>query len=120
MGLPRTFRDPSGLFSYTVGVNGLTADHHLYSFRDFIVAQLKRVKKRARFKKGQRWVHRVQFRQAIYYCYPLDSDDDPLIFPQNNTAASDFNAVLGRISPFVSAIQIVSRSLLRTITMKSG
>jgi hypothetical protein len=63
-------------------VNGLTTQHHLYSFRDFIVAQLKRVKKHARFKKGQRWVHRVQFRQAIYYCYPLDSDDDPLIFPQ--------------------------------------
>jgi len=77
----RTFRVPNTDFSYTVGVNSLLIQHGLRTFFDFIFAQQKRAKKHMRFKQ-QRWVHKVLFRRATYYCYPLESDDDPLTFPQ--------------------------------------
>ena len=77
------FRDSSGIFSYTTGVNGVCQVHGLYWFRDFIGAQQKRVKRDPRFRSVQRWVHKVQFRRATIYCYAGDSDENPLIFPQH-------------------------------------
>ena len=82
MAKPVTFRHHTGTFSYTTGVNGICIDHGLHWLLDFIAAQQKRIKKQLRFRPGQRWVHKVQFRRATIYCYPADSDDDPLIFPQ--------------------------------------
>jgi hypothetical protein len=76
------FRHPAGFFVITTGVNGVCQTHGLYWLVDFIAAQQKRTKKHVRFKEGQRWVHKVQFRRATVYCYPVDSDDDPLVFPQ--------------------------------------
>lgn len=72
----------SSALSYTRGMNGITQVHGLYWLLDFIEAHQKRIKKNSRFKKVQRWVHRVQFRRATIYCYAGDSDDDPLVFPQ--------------------------------------
>jgi hypothetical protein len=77
-----TFRHSTGLFAYTTGVNGICQRQGLHWLLDFIAAQQKRTKKHTRFKDGQRWVHKVLFRRATVYCYPVDSDDDPLIFPQ--------------------------------------
>lgn len=77
------FPHHSRVFHYTRGVNGVCNEHGLHWLLDFIVAQQKRIRKDQRFKGGQRWVHRVQFRRATIYVYPLDSDDDPLIFPQS-------------------------------------
>lgn len=72
----------TGGISYTVRVNGYAQVHGLYWLVDFIAAQQKRIRKDQRFKGGQRWVHRVHLRRATIYCYPLDSNEDPLIFPQ--------------------------------------
>jgi hypothetical protein len=76
------FRHHSGVFSYTVGVNRVCNAQGLHWLLDFIVAQQKRIRKDQRFREGQRWVHRVQFRRATLYCYPLATDDNPLTFPQ--------------------------------------
>jgi hypothetical protein len=75
------FKESSGTFSYTTGVNGVCQVQGLYWLLDFIAAHQKRIRKKPRFK-VQRWVHKVQFRRATIYCYAGDSDDDPLIFPQ--------------------------------------
>ena len=77
------FRESSGAFSYTEGVNGLCQTHGLYWLLDHIASQQKRIRKQRRFKRGQKWVHKVQFRRATVYCYPIDSDDDPLMYPQH-------------------------------------
>ena len=77
------FKHSAGFFSFTRGVNGLTQVHGIYWLLDFIAAHQKRIKKEARFKQGQRWVHKVQFRRATVYLYAGDSDDHPLIFPQH-------------------------------------
>jgi hypothetical protein len=76
------FRHHSGVFTYTVRVNGFAQLHSLYSFLDFIAGQQKRIRKDQRFKGGQRWVHRVSLRKATFYCYALEDDEDPLVFPQ--------------------------------------
>lgn len=76
------FRHHSGAFAYTVGVSGICNRHGLHWLLDFIVAHQKRIRKDQRFKGGQRWVHEVQLRRATLYCYPLDSDEEPFVFPQ--------------------------------------
>lgn len=75
-----SFRHSSGLFSYTDAVNEICRRQGLYAWLDFIASQQKRIKKDARFKVFQRWVHRVRLRRGYLYVYPLESDDDPLIF----------------------------------------
>lgn len=77
------FRDSSGAFSYTTGVNHEIQVHGLYWLLDFIAAQQKRMKRDPRFKTVQRWVHKVQFRRATVYLYAGDSDEKPLVFPQH-------------------------------------
>jgi hypothetical protein len=72
----------AGSLSYTVRVNGYAQLHGLYWLIDFIAAHQKRIRKDQRFREGQRWVHRVYLRKATVYCYALDNDDDPLVFPQ--------------------------------------
>ncbi|HEY0141276.1 MAG TPA: hypothetical protein VGF48_10290 [Thermoanaerobaculia bacterium] len=72
----------AGGISYTIRVNGFCQLHGLYWLIDFIAAQQKRIRKDQRFKGGQRWVHRVSMRRATVYCYALEDDEDPLVFPQ--------------------------------------
>jgi hypothetical protein len=77
------FKDSSQSISYTTGVNGVCQVHGIYWLIDFIAAQQKRLRKDRRFRGGQRWVHKVLMRRATLYCYAIDDDENPAVFPQH-------------------------------------